>query len=166
MIDKARETALKILYKIDKEKAYSNIVLNQEIKENKELDARDIGLISEITYGVTSWKLTIDAIIEKYSKIKMKKISPWIINIIRMGIYQIIWLDRIPKSAAVNESVNLAKRYGHKGSANFVNAILRKVTKEDSIKNVFNASLDSRKISRGKRYKYSRRYLQRIKPKT
>ena len=131
MIDKARETALKILYKIDKEKAYSNIVLNQEIRENKELDTRDIGLISEITYGVTSWNLTIDAIIEKYSKIKMKKISPWIINIIRMGIYQIIWLDRIPKSAAVNESVNLAKRYGHKGSTNFVNAILRKVTKED-----------------------------------
>lgn len=142
MIDKTREIALKILYKIDKEKAYSNIALNQEIRENKELKARDIGLISEITYGVTNWKLTIDSIIEKYSNIKIKKISHWIINIIRMGIYQIIWLDRIPKSAAVNESVNLAKRYGHKGSTNFVNAILRKITKEDydELKNIENST--------------------------
>lgn len=133
MIDKVRELALKILYKIDKEQAYSNIVLNQILKENKQLKTRDKALISEITYGVTNWKLTIDTIISKYSKIKIKKISPWILNILRMGIYQIIWLDKIPKSAAVNESVNLSKRYGHSSSSNFVNAILRKITKEDYI---------------------------------
>lgn len=132
MIDKTREIALKVLYKIDKEEAYSNIALNEQIKQNKQnLNEKDIGLISEITYGVTTWKLTIDEIIKKYSKIKLKKISPWIINILRMGIYQIIFLDKIPKSAAVNESVNLAKRYGHNSSSNFVNAILRKVEKTD-----------------------------------
>ncbi len=131
MVDKTREIALKILYKIDKEGAYSNIALNEELDKNKQLDSRDVGLISEIVYGVTNWKLSIDTIIEKYSKIKIKKISPWIINIIRMGIYQIIWLDKIPKSASVNESVNLAKRYGHQASSNFVNAILRKITKHD-----------------------------------
>ena len=132
MIDKTRELALKILYKIDKEGAYSNIALNENIKENKkDLNARDIGLISELTYGVTTWRLTLDEIIKKYSKIKIKKISPWILNILRIGIYQIIFLEKIPKSAAVNESVNLAKRYGHKSSSNFVNAILRKVDKHD-----------------------------------
>lgn len=132
MIDKTREIALKTLYKIDKEQAYSNIELNEQIKQNKKiLEDKDIGLISEIVYGVTTWKLTLDEIIKKHSKIKLKKISPWIINILRMGIYQIIFLDKIPKSAAVNESVNLAKRYGHTSSSNFVNAILRKVEKED-----------------------------------
>ena len=132
MIDKTRELALKILYKIDKEKAYSNIVLNEMINQNKkELTNKDIGLISEIVYGTTTWKLTLDEIIKKYSKIKLKKISPWILNILRMGIYQIVFLDKIPKSAAVNESVNLAKRYGHKASSSFVNAILRKVTVKD-----------------------------------
>lgn len=132
MIDKARELALKILYKIDKEQAYSNIVLNDEIKQNRnKLNEKDIGLISEIVYGVTTWKLTIDEIIKKYSKIRLKKISPWILNILRMGTYQIIFLDKIPKSAAVNESVNLAKRYGHASSSNFTNAILRKIEKED-----------------------------------
>ena len=132
MIDKAREIALKTLYKIDKEQAYSNIVLNDEIKQNRnKINDKDIGLISEIVYGVTTWKLTIDEIIKKYSKIRLKKISPWILNILRMGTYQIIFLDKIPKSAAVNESVNLAKRYGHASSSNFTNAILRKIEKED-----------------------------------
>jgi len=132
MIDKTREMALKILYKVDKEQAYSNLVLNEEIKQDrKKLNEKDIGLISEIVYGVTTWRLTLDEIIKKYSKIKLKKISPWILNILRMGVYQIIFLDKIPKSAAVNESVNLAKRYGHSSSSNFVNAILRKVEKND-----------------------------------
>ena len=132
MIDKAREIALKALYKIDKEQAYSNIVLNDEIKQNRnKINDKDIGLISEIVYGVTTWKLTIDEIIKKYSKIRLKKISPWILNILRMGTYQIIFLDKIPKSAAVNERVNLAKRYGHASSSNFTNAILRKIEKED-----------------------------------
>lgn len=131
-MDKARNIALKILYNIDINKAYSNIALNQEISNNRKiLNEKDIGLISEIVYGVTTWKLTLDEIIKKYSKIKLKKISPWIINILRMGIYQIIFLDKIPESAAVNESVNLSKRYGHKASSNFVNAILRKVKKQD-----------------------------------
>lgn len=132
MIDKAREIALKILYEIDTKNGYSNIVLNEYINKNKgKLESKDIGLISEIIYGVTTWKLTIDEIIKKHSKIKIKKISNWIINILRMGIYQIIFLDKIPKSAAVNESVNLAKRYGHKSSSNFVNAILRKIEYKD-----------------------------------
>ena len=131
MIDKTREVALKTLYKIDEEETYSNLALDEMIKQNKnKLDLRDIGLISEIVYGTVSWRFTIDEIIKKYSNIKMKKISPWILNVLRMGIYQIIFLDKIPKSAAVNESVNLAKRYGHKGSSNFVNAILRKVDKK------------------------------------
>lgn len=131
-MDKVREIALKTLYKIDTEKSYSNIVLNEMIKQNKkDLQERDIGLISELVYGVTTWRLTIDEVIKKYSKLRLKKLSAWILNILRMGIYQIIFLDKIPKSAAVNESVNLAKRYGHKSSSNFVNAILRKVKKED-----------------------------------
>lgn len=148
MIDKVREIALKTLYKIDKEQAYSNIELNEQIKQNrKKLTEKDIGLISEIVYGVTTWKLTLDEIIKKHSKIKIKKISPWIINILRMGIYQIIFLDKIPKSAAVNESVNLAKRYGHASSSNFVNAILRKIEIKD-YEELFEIKDDIERISK------------------
>lgn len=147
-MDKARNVALKVLYKIDKEKAYSNIELNHELNKNRErLNDKDIGLISEIVYGVTTWKLTLDEIIKKYSNIKLKKISSWIINILRMGIYQIVFLDKVPKSAAVNESVNLAKKYGHKASSNFVNAILRRVEKSD-YEDLFKIENDVEKISK------------------
>ena len=148
MINKPREIALKTIYKINQEQAYSNLALDEELKQNRKiLNEKDIGLISEITYGVTTWKLTLDTIIKKHSKIKLKKISPWIINILRMGIYQIIFLDKIPKSAAVNESVNLAKRYGHTSSSNFVNAILRKVEKED-YEELFQIENDVERISK------------------
>ncbi len=163
MIDKTREIALKTLYKIDKEKAYSNIVLNEMIKQNKgKLQDRDISLITEIIYGTTTWRLTLDEIIKKYSKIKLKKISTWILNILRMGVYQIIFLDKIPKSAAVNESVELAKRYGHKSSSNFVNAILRKVNKED-YEELFNIKNDIERIS--KTYSIPTWILQRLTEK-
>ncbi len=147
-MDKVREIALKTLYKIEKESAYSNLALNEEIRQNREkLDNRDIGLISELVYGVTTWKLTIDEIIKKYSKIKIKKISIWILNILRMGIYQIIFLEKIPKSAAVNESVYLAKRYGHQSSGNFVNALLRRIEKKD-YEELFNIDNDIERISK------------------
>ena len=163
MIDKTREIALKTLYKIDKEKAYSNIVLNEMIKQNKgKLQDRDISLITEIIYGTTTWRLTLDEIIKKYSKIKLKKISTWILNILRMGVYQIIFLDKIPKSAAVNESVELAKRYGHKSSSDFVNAILRKVNKED-YEELFNIKDDIERIS--KTYSIPTWILQRLTEK-
>ena len=132
-MDFPRKIALEALYKIDKEEAYSNIVLDELLNKNRNaISDKDINFISEIVYGVTTWKLTLDIIIQKYSKIKIKKISPWVINILRMGAYQIVFLDKVPKSAAVNESVNLCKKYGSK-SIGFVNAILRKIEKKDYI---------------------------------
>ena len=148
MVDRAREVALKILYKIDKDEAYSNILLNDMINKNKEiLNKKDISLISEIVYGVTTWRLTIDEIIKKHSRIKIKKISPWILNILRESVYQIVFLDKIPKSAAVNEGVNLAKKYGNRGSIGFVNAILRNVDKKD-YKEFFDEKDELDKISK------------------
>lgn len=130
-VDFAREVALKILFKIDTESGYSNLVLDEYLDKYREkLSKKDINLISEIVYGSVSLKLTIDTIIQKYSKIKLKKMSNWVINILRIGAYQILFLDKIPKSAAVNESVNLSKKYAIKSSS-FVNAILRKIDKDD-----------------------------------
>ena len=151
MIDKVREIALKVIYEVDKNEAYSNIALDETLKQlrknNIQIDARDVGFISEIVYGTISWKLTLDEIIKKYSNIRIKKISSWILNILRMSIYQIVFLDKVPKSAAVNEGVNLAKRYGHKSSSNFVNAILRKVERKD-YEEFFNIKDDVERISK------------------
>lgn len=126
----ARELALNVLYKIEVGEAYSNTALDKELN-NSDLSQLDKALASELVYGVLTWKITLDEIIKRYSSIKLKKISDWIINILRLGIYQIVFLDKIPESAAVNESVKLAKKYGHEASAKFVNAILRKITKDE-----------------------------------
>ena len=126
----ARELAINILYKIENGEGYSNIELDKEFNRN-DIEDIDKGLATELVYGVLTWKITIDEVIKQYSKIRLKKISPWILNILRIGIYQIVFLDRIPESAAVNESVKLAKKYGHEASSKFTNAILRKVEKNE-----------------------------------
>lgn len=130
-IDFARNIALKILYEINTKQAYSNIVLDKYINENREkLSNLDINFISELVYGVVTWKLTLEYIIQKYSKTKLKKMSDWVKNILYLGSYQILFLNKVPKSAAVNESVNLCKKYNFK-SVGLVNAILRKIEKSD-----------------------------------
>lgn len=130
-IDFARNIALKSLYEINTKQAYSNILLDKFINENREkLSNLDINFISELVYGVVTWKLTLEYIIQKYSKTKLKKMSDWVKNILYLGCYQIIFLDKVPKSAAVNESVNLCKKYNFK-SVGLVNAILRKIEKSD-----------------------------------
>jgi 16S rRNA (cytosine967-C5)-methyltransferase len=127
-VDLSREIALKILYEIHEKGAYSNIELNKQLG-NERLSQLDKGFITEIVYGTEKWILKIDWLISRFSKIKLKKISPWILNIMRLSIYQILFMDKIPVSAAVNEGVKLARKYGHKSSAGFANAILRKISR-------------------------------------
>lgn len=126
----ARELAINILYKIENGESYSNIEIDKEFSKS-DLEPIDKALASELVYGVLTWKITLDEIIQRYSSIKLKKISAWILNILRIGIYQIVFLDRIPESAAVNESVKLARKYGHEASTRFTNAILRKIEKNE-----------------------------------
>jgi len=126
----AREISLKILLDVENEEAYSNLLLNSKLN-NVELSDIDKAFITKLVYGVITYKRTLDYIISKLSKVKIKKISKPILNILRLGIYQVYYLDKIPNSATVNESVKLAKKYGHQASANFVNALLRNVTNKD-----------------------------------
>lgn len=128
----ARQLALKVLYEIDKNNAFTGIELKKQLSAS-ELSAVDKGFATELVYGVVKNRTRLDYIISKYSKQKLKKISDWIINILRMGVYQIIFLDKIPLSAAVNESVKLAKRYGHQASSGFVNGVLRNVGRNGDV---------------------------------
>ncbi len=125
-IDKARELALKIIYEINENGAYSNIAINKYL-EQSELKKIDRSFITELVYGTVKWKMSIDWIIHQFSNIKFNKISPWILNIMRLGVYQIAYMNKIPISAACNESVNLSKKYGHKSTSGFVNGVLRNI---------------------------------------
>lgn len=125
----AREIALHILYDIEYNGAYSNIALKNAFLKNNDLKNLDKAFITRLVYGVVSMKLNLEYIISKNSKIRLKKISKHIMLILKMGIYQIKYMDKVPESAAVNESVKLAKRYGHGASSGFVNGVLRGVLK-------------------------------------
>lgn len=127
MTENSREIALNILLVIENNKAYSNITMNKSLV--KGMDYRDENLVREIVYGVLENRIYIDYIIRKSSKIRFNKIHNRILEILRIGIYQLVFMDRIPESAAVNESVNLAKKHGHKGTVGFVNGLLREVSR-------------------------------------
>ncbi len=124
----ARESALKALYDIEKSGAYTNSALKEALSR-KEISAVDKGFVTELIYGVVSNKSAIDYIITQFSKIKIKKMTPWVLSILRMGIYQIYYMDKIPHSAACNEAVVLAKKYSHGGATGFVNGVLRSVAR-------------------------------------
>nr|WP_300005803.1 16S rRNA (cytosine(967)-C(5))-methyltransferase RsmB [Tissierella sp.] len=124
----ARELAMKILLDINLNKAYSNLTLNKYLKDVTE--KKDENLIREIIYGVLENLIYIDYIISKASKVKIKKIHPNILEILRIGIYQLVFMDKIPESAAVNESVKLAKKYGHKGTIGYTNGVLRSISRD------------------------------------
>ncbi len=127
-LENAREAALKILMDINENRAYSNIALNRYFSAS-ELRDIDKAFITEIVYGTVKWKLFLDRVIASYSNIKMEKLSPWILNILRLGAYQLLKMSKVPQSAACNESVKLAGKYGHKASQGYVNAVLRNITR-------------------------------------
>ncbi|HHV46186.1 MAG TPA: 16S rRNA (cytosine(967)-C(5))-methyltransferase RsmB [Tissierellia bacterium] len=119
----SREIALKVLMDVHQNGAFSNYSISKYLKGRE--DVKGENLIREIVYGVIENALYLDYIISKLSKVKIEKIDPKILEILRIGVYQMAFMDRIPHRAAVNESVNLAKKYGHKGTVGFTNGILR-----------------------------------------
>lgn len=119
----SRELALKILFQINEEGAYANLALDKALFPLKDLDSRDRGLITEIVYGSVKNRGKLDYVLNQFATTKVKKMDHWTRNNLRMALYQMMFLDKVPDSAAVDESVKLAKRYGR--SDKFVNAVLR-----------------------------------------
>ncbi len=122
-----RALALDLLDKTEKAKQYSNIAIDNAIKKNT-LDAKDSSLLCVLVYGVIERKITLDYIIDSLSSIAPSKIEQSTRNILRLGLYQLIYLDRIPPHAAINESVELC----NKRSRGFVNALLRNYQRKSS----------------------------------
>ncbi len=123
-----RELALTILYDIEKNGAYLNISF-QKHTEAEKLSARDAAFVKELVYGTVKYQLAFDSTVAQYSSVKLKKIAPYVLCILRLGLYQLFYMDKVPESAAVNESVKLAGRYAAR-SRGFINAILRKAARE------------------------------------
>lgn len=123
-MDKARSAVLSALLRVRKDEGYSNIVFDKTARFF-ELEARDAAFASALFYGVLEKRLPLDYYIARYSKIPLKKMGPVVQEILRMGAYQLLYMDRVPDSAAVNESVNLAKENKAVKASGFINGILR-----------------------------------------
>ena len=104
-----RQTAFDVLLKIERDGAYSNLALNNAIRGGKQSGV-DSAFVSALVYGVLERQITLDYIIKQYSKIPLRKIEIKTKIILRMGLYQLLFMDKVPGSAAVNESVILAKK--------------------------------------------------------
>ena len=123
-----RALAFRSLLRMEEEKRFSSLELDNLIK-SEQPDSRERALYTELFYGVIRRKLTLDALIRAYSSKPPEKLDPPVAAALRLGLYQILYLDRIPDSAAVSESVELVKKKA-KSAASFVNAILRRACRD------------------------------------
>ncbi len=129
-VSPARAAAFDILLRVDRESSYASELLHS--RTNRQLTAIDHSLTTELVMGVLRWRSLLDSQIAKESSQPLSKLDPEIITALRLGLYQLRWLSRIPARAAINESVELAKRARKHSAASFVNAVLRKLAPGDS----------------------------------
>ncbi|MDP3013654.1 MAG: transcription antitermination factor NusB, partial [Candidatus Subteraquimicrobiales bacterium] len=106
----SRELAFEIIHRIHTNESYANILL-PKILSTSSFERRERAFITELVYGTIRSKGTLDWIIEQFSSRKLNMIDPKILDIIRLGCYQLIFTDKIPSHAACNESVKIAKKY-------------------------------------------------------
>lgn len=124
---KEREIALYAVTDILKEKGYNNIVLRKTLSKSKQLSVVQRGFITELVNGTLRNLINIDYIINIFSKTPTDKMKPMVLNVMRIAVYQIMYMNKVPDSAACNEAVAFIKKKGMGGLSGFVNAVLRNV---------------------------------------
>ncbi len=126
----SRELILDILMEILEKGGYSHVVLGQALSKYQYLEKQDRAFITRVTEGTIEYRLTIDAILNQCSKTPVEKMKPVIRTILRMSVYQLFWMDRIPDRAVCNEAVNLAVKRRFAGLKGFVNGVLRGIIRQ------------------------------------
>jgi 16S rRNA (cytosine967-C5)-methyltransferase len=125
-----RAISLDILNRVEESDRHPDVLLTDSFKQYRHLTPLDRAFLTELTYGVLRWRGRLDWIIRHFAKTPLEKIESEMLNTLRLGLYQIFFLTKTPASAAVNESVELAKKIRGKGGGGFVNAILRSAIRE------------------------------------
>ena len=123
-----RYLAYKILNKIEHDKSYSNITVDAALNSEGAVSAH---FVSALVYGVIERKLTIDYMLSKYLTKPLKKLNPQVLTVLRLGTYQIKYMDKVPNSAAVNECVKLLKKTKFSYASGLVNSVLRKISENE-----------------------------------
>ncbi len=127
----SRDAALEALYRVEVRSSYADLAL-EGILKGSDLDPRDRRLATELTFGCIRWRKRIDYILSKFLKGEVARLDPYTRNILRLGAYQVFFLDRIPDYAAISEAVKQSKKFGSKGCSSLVNGVLRSMAERSS----------------------------------
>lgn len=122
-----RELSLEVLLKVLEDGEYSSAVIGQMLTVYQYLEKQERAFFTRLCEGTIERALELDYILNQFSKVKVKKMKPVIRNILRMGVYQLKYMEQVPDSAACNEAVKLAQRKGFHNLKGFVNGVLRNV---------------------------------------
>lgn len=125
----ARQIAFEALNKIERDNSFSNLTLDSFLY-SAQLSKTDSGFVSALVYGVLERTITLDYCLSRHLKQPIKKLKPQVLTALRLGTYQLLFMDKIPRSAAVNESITLVKKNGCAFASGLTNAVLRAVAKE------------------------------------
>jgi 16S rRNA (cytosine967-C5)-methyltransferase len=147
-----RLAAYELLKKTSYDNAYSNLAVNGLFSADN-YSARDKAFISRLYYGVIERQITLDYVVSLYSSKPLQKLDKEVLLVLRMGLYQILYMDSVPDNAAVSEAVNLAKVIGKFSATGFINAVLRNFIRDGKkikpisiISNLCQLSIHVRKI--------------------
>jgi 16S rRNA (cytosine967-C5)-methyltransferase len=124
-----RALAATILTRVDQKAAYADILLDQTVRRSS-LSSADRALLTEIVYGTLRWRGRLDWHLDRALRRPLSAMKPYLRNVLRLTLYQCLFLDRVPGYAAVNEGVELAKEYGGAPAAGLVNRIAREILRE------------------------------------
>ena len=129
MLNNARKTSLHVLNTLDQGNNTLDNILDEVLSQHTFVLKKDRALLQAIVYGVLRWQAKLDWIIDYFSKTRLSQIDPKVMNILRIALFQIIYLNRIPVSAAVNTSVEMAKSVTEPYVVRFINGLLRNAAK-------------------------------------
>ncbi len=124
-----RETAFQVIYKVLEEEEHSHVVLRQALLAEQDAEKRDRAFVTRLVEGTLERLLTLDYILNQVSKTPVKKMKPVVRTILRMSVYQLLFMDSVPDSAVCNEAVKMVKAKGLQGLSGFVNGVLRNVAR-------------------------------------
>ncbi|UJF36309.1 16S rRNA (cytosine(967)-C(5))-methyltransferase RsmB [Paenibacillus hexagrammi] len=137
-----------MLVRVEENQSYSNLLLNQTLQKYA-LERADAALTTELVYGTIGRKNTIDFFLERFVSKGLAKLEPWVVCLLRLSLYQLKYLDRIPDHAVVSEAVQIAKRRGHQGISGMVNGVLRSIIRSKEELTLPTAFGDVKRIAYG-----------------
>jgi len=128
-VENTRELILDMLTEILEKGAYSHLVVRDVLDKYDYMDSRDKAFIKRVTEGTLERLIEIDYYLDRFSKVPVSRMKPLIRNLMRMSVYQLLYMDSIPDSAVCNEAVKLAGKRGYRGLSGFVNGVLRNLAR-------------------------------------